>query len=489
MSEESADNLSLVHSLIQEVRLLLDFVSGRVDRRLKDLKICGPALSGAPGTPEMLAGNQLIARVEEIAANHDKGNELAPADIACLRLLKDELVSITAPATGLTIAYTTMVVGGGRKMKDKQELPADRVDYARSAYPALRQAARWHRRGHYMILASSLVLALMTVSESAKVALGKALLQTRQELRTQQAAITAEKMQIEAQNGNPKGWDADSLSAIQNAGISGLPTGWGFDFCEYARALPRLHCKAEEKWPHSDSSSESGPPLRAYPSPKAMDICERNMVLGLNFGLSLSNMRTFDDDWSRLVGFPFSMKRLPGTAWDGLKTIFQNHGVNSKDTGKPAEKCVDAKSQDNRPPVKSNEDAPKGDDIEWIIAPRLLVIGNYALPMFFSALGAAAFVVLDFYDKVRDSRLAPRDHWLGWVRLTLGLIVGSCIGLFASSSSPAAASPDQGLIGALTLSASGLAFLAGFGVEGVFGLLNTLVKRVFETVPDQKSAS
>lgn len=35
------------------------------------------------------------------------------------------------------------------------------------------------------------------------------------------------------------------------------------------------------------------------------------------------------------------------------------------------------------------------------------------------------------------------------------------------------------MIGALTLTASGVGFLAGFGVEGVFAMLGMLVKRVF----------
>src|SRR5690242_3753415 len=188
MSEDSANNPSTVHSLIREVQLLLDFISGLTNRRLKDLEVSCPDSACAPDQIKKLKGEQVIARLEEIVAGYDKDIALQPTNIAFLKLLKDELVQMAAPATGLTVAYTAMVVGSGRK-KEGRELPKDRVDYAQAAYPALMSAAHRHRVGHLFILALALALALITVSESARVALGKALLQTRQELRIQQAAI------------------------------------------------------------------------------------------------------------------------------------------------------------------------------------------------------------------------------------------------------------------------------------------------------------
>ena len=119
-------------------------------------------------------------------------------------------------------------------------------------------------------------------------------------------------------------------------------------------------------------------------------------------------------------------------------------------------------------------------DVEFAIAPALAVHANYILPVIFAFLGAAAFVVLDFYGKVRESVLVPRDHLLSWIRLGLGLMIGGCIGLLVSSyAPPPSAGVQSSLIASLTLSASGLAFLAGFGVEGVFSMLQTLVRRVF----------
>jgi len=130
------------------------------------------------------------------------------------------------------------------------------------------------------------------------------------------------------------------------------------------------------------------------------------------------------------------------------------------------------------------------EDVEFAIAPALAVHANYVLPLIFAFLGAAAFVILDFYGKVRDSVLVPRDHLLSWIRLGLGLMIGGCIGLLVSSYAPLpAAGAQSGVIASLTLSASGLAFLAGFGVEGVFTLLQTLVRRMFTGDAQKGSAA
>jgi hypothetical protein len=63
----------------------------------------------------------------------------------------------------------------------------------------------------------------------------------------------------------------------------------------------------------------------------------------------------------------------------------------------------------------------------------------------------------------------------------LGLVTGSAVGLFFSTYGPPPSATGTGtdLIGSLTLSAAAVAFLAGFGVEGVFNMLESLVSRLF----------
>jgi hypothetical protein len=63
------------------------------------------------------------------------------------------------------------------------------------------------------------------------------------------------------------------------------------------------------------------------------------------------------------------------------------------------------------------------------------------------------------------------------IRLALGVMIGGCIGLVYSSSDAAQA---KGILGAAaTLSTGAIAFLAGYGVEGVFKALDALVTQVF----------
>jgi hypothetical protein len=60
----------------------------------------------------------------------------------------------------------------------------------------------------------------------------------------------------------------------------------------------------------------------------------------------------------------------------------------------------------------------------------------------------------------------------------LGLVAGLAVGLIISTSG----SPVQGVsnvAGAVTLSATALAFLAGYGAEAFFSMIDDLLKRVF----------
>ncbi len=112
----------------------------------------------------------------------------------------------------------------------------------------------------------------------------------------------------------------------------------------------------------------------------------------------------------------------------------------------------------------------------------LNVLGGAVLPTLYGLLGAGAAVVRTVSARIRESLLSPRHLQLTFVQLTLGALIGGCIGLFVTpSGAPSSAAP--GLLGSVPLSASALCFLAGFGVDGVFQALEGLMQRVFN-VPD-----
>jgi hypothetical protein len=107
-----------------------------------------------------------------------------------------------------------------------------------------------------------------------------------------------------------------------------------------------------------------------------------------------------------------------------------------------------------------------------------LVVGTAVLPLFYGILGAGAAVVRGLWAKMRESLLSPRDYTLALLQLALGATIGACIALFVNPSGQTPGS-EIGFLGTWALSTSALSFIAGFGVEGVFVALESLVRRVF----------
>jgi hypothetical protein len=112
------------------------------------------------------------------------------------------------------------------------------------------------------------------------------------------------------------------------------------------------------------------------------------------------------------------------------------------------------------------------------------VLATAVLPLCYGFLGAGAAVVRNIWGKMRESLLSPRDLPLSLGQLALGAVIGACIGLFVTPAG-VGSQGGAGLTGSVTLTPSALSFIAGFSVEGVFVALEGLIKRVFN-IPDQK---
>ena len=133
-------------------------------------------------------------------------------------------------------------------------------------------------------------------------------------------------------------------------------------------------------------------------------------------------------------------------------------------------------------PAKSAVKAEIAEREEQWSADLLAILGNYVLPIMYGLLGAAAAVILNVNQKIRSCRLKPRDCRMSVVQLVLGVITGACIGLFLTPcGATASGTPLSG--GNVALSASALSFLAGFGVEGVFKMIQNLLTTVFGEQP------
>jgi hypothetical protein len=416
-------------ALLHEIRMLVDYIAANPAHTLGEIHIKDPR-----SPTEEISIDVILSRLDEIDSELEHPSEtsgersLKPEDTAFLQIIRDTLNRIARPASSLTIAYTALVTGS-RRSKDTES----REKLARKAYGGMISIAHWHRVTQWTLLAVALFITLLAVRESSNVALGRDYMRNLASLQAQQASIAAEKTRLDGMLPPPAllPTENERLASPKDAD-SNKPVVSVFDLCARADALANYFTRQTIELP-----------LRA----QVHDVCGRDFVLQTNLGIVRQQLKEYERDWWEMAGLPAVIK-LGRNPLTGL-----------------------GKGQD---------------DVEFITGPMLTMWGNYMLPVIFGLLGILVFVILDFYGKIRDSRLDPRDHWLCLIRLVLGLVTGSCIGLFYSATVPANASPTESVAAALSLSASGIAFLAGYGVESVFNMLEGLVNRVFVAQQPQR---
>lgn len=112
----------------------------------------------------------------------------------------------------------------------------------------------------------------------------------------------------------------------------------------------------------------------------------------------------------------------------------------------------------------------------------LSAYASYVLPVLFGLVGTIASFLRDISNRITGSILSPRDETLAIIRIILGAIAGLAVGLFFTPASVAA--QISAGAGVLTLSASGIAFLAGYGADGFFRMIDAMITRIFSL--DQK---
>src|SRR5205085_12580375 len=101
------------------------------------------------------------------------------------------------------------------------------------------------------------------------------------------------------------------------------------------------------------------------------------------------------------------------------------------------------------------------------------VMQKWLLPLLYGALGAMVFVVRTLSMQARD-RLFRKEALVALsLRVYLGMISGLAIGWFWTASPPV--SGPAGAVSITTLSPFALAFVAGYGVDLFFSLLDKIV--------------
>ena len=445
-------------AVINEIRMLLDYVTGSPVQTLKDLVIPDPAALPPAGDakPTLMKNAAVLNRLNDLELTVAGGGILVSAERTFLQLLRDALGAMVRPATGLTIAYTSMVVGNQRG-----PYAQSRARRAEQAYASLAGPAWRHRWAQRILLVLALWFTSVAVWQSARVALGHSLLQSVQTLHTQQTALSQEMNRLlEA------GRQSAPAASVAIGGLK-LTAEPVLRLCDRPRVLAwHVHAQNSDDF-RMDTTAEA----TLFETPAQQALCDRDTILAADFRIAHDGLIQFTSDWASMI---IPRESLPGRAVASARhSVAGLASTASASSPLPVGQDVQA------------ETVADQTDIDFTVGPTLLVFGNYFLPIIFALIGASVYVILDFYSKVRDSLLAPRDSILSWIRLVLGMVLGACVGLFFSSTNPVAVPTGAGLADAIALTASGVAFIAGFGVEGVFSMLDSLVRRIFSGDQDK----
>lgn len=97
-----------------------------------------------------------------------------------------------------------------------------------------------------------------------------------------------------------------------------------------------------------------------------------------------------------------------------------------------------------------------------------LVVGiflSFIMPVLFGTIGAVAFVIRAISDQIKNSTFSQNSPVRHLLRVGLGGLAGVVIGLF------------NGLSTQLSLPPLAIAFLAGYGVEGLFSMFDGFIAK------------
>jgi hypothetical protein len=352
--------------LSAEIGLLLDHISG----------LPGRSLSSVPNG-RLPVGcdtyDQALARFFAIDDEVRKGEAPSPADLQFLLEMRDYLNGQASPATGATIAFSTLVI---RKTPEAPNVKAD----AERAYPEWIPMARALRRTMATLQMMALLITLVVAALAAYAYVGSSFLNNLAALAVQLKSLDAEIARTEEKETN-----RDDNGVIR--------------YCDAIKLVPNP-ADAEHK-------------LQRFSTSNQARLCDQLNDLYRKITLAYESLTRFY--------FPSDDRRLVAT---------------------------------------------------------LEALKGYALPVLMGLLGSIAYVLRRYLRSIGERLLTPRDLREYIVRIVLGTLCGVVIGFFTSAGGD---TPQDGnaLVVPVSLTAPALAFLAGYGVEVVFRMLDGLSEQFF----------
>jgi hypothetical protein len=461
---------------LNEVHLLIDFVSGRADRSLSTLAMPNPAKLG-----ETMTAGEIVGAITQMRYPPRGSDAVNSANAAILLMAKDKLSALAAPARGLTIAYTTMFIDAevrtiwrrlldcisaraNRKPKADGENAANgnpqegaapgrrdtRIDLAATTFPVLQPHARRFRLWRDTLSLLSIPCLLLTALTYWDAGLGRSVLERLDQ-----------------------NWKARAETIQDNPDLVALP-------CE-AR-LPQDAAKLVDTAKHGENSN------------RLASACEKLA--------NLYQMRTREDaELGRVFGCAGMHFSIPLHLWCWHWLLAGSAARPSSDQSKAEAVATSGPATTGTATdaghggvissaIRSVVGSPREPvDIDWQTATSILsVFTTYVLPIMFALLGTLIGAFRAILRNIGSSELAPRDFVRMNLGIPTGLIAGIAVGLFLSPTTV----PVQGaggVAGALTLTASGLGFLAGYASQSFLAYLDNVIGTVFpNTAPTNAPA-
>ena len=349
--------------LTAEIGLLLDYLSGLPERILT---------SSQRGhlPPDCATYDEALARYFLIDEKVRRGETLAPSDLQFLLEMRDYLNACAEPATGASVAFTTLVM---RKLPEARKGKAD----AERAYPEWVPMARALSRAMMIMLGLAVIITLSIATLAAYIYLGNAKVANLTDIKAQFKSLDEEILREEA------GTNRSSKTAV-------------LSYCADVEVV--------------QDPVNPGGMLRGFHTIAQSHLCAQYNDLLRKQDLAYESL---SPPW-----FPPDDRALPA---------------------------------------------------------QLNVVSGYVLPVLMGLLGSMTYVLRRYLRSVGDRLLTPRDLREYIVRLVLGTVFGVAIGFFTSANGNAS---EQVIVNsASSLGAPALAFLAGYGVETVFQMLDGLAEQ------------
>jgi len=371
---------------LDEVFLLLDFISGRPEKQLSTLTVPNP--DGGVDLKAQEVVKQLA--IIRYPAPPGRGAAERAADASFLLLAKDRLAALAFPARGLTIAYSALFSRteqrdeappfwqrwfSGATTKPAADGPnGSRSSLAQSAFPGLSRQAHAFSWVYNLLVWLTLLWLLLTTLAYWDVAMGRSIIQRIDEIHKDRAAL------------------------YQASGDLAVP-----DAC-------------------------------AKPQPQQIIGCQRHADLSAAETEAMTDLKDFRECSGWLCS-----RALHVMHWGFILCGVHDDTV----------------------------------DKEQSVASLLSVFSNFVLPMMFGVLGTFVAAIRLVQLNVRDSTLSPRDLSSTILSLPLGMVAGVAVGLFYSPSTGTMTGGGNAAAN-LTMTTSGLGFLAGYGSQTFFDMLDTL---------------